>query len=263
MGTVDAVIVNYRTPELTVEAARSCISDALVRDVIVVDNASGDGSPQRIAQGLASDRVRLIALQDNRGFGAGNNAGAAASRAEFLFFLNSDAALTPGALGTLVHALETHPGAGVAAPRLVLGDGVTEQPGAYGKLPTPWSILCRTGGRACPLEAAEWVSGAAFLVRRELFEQLGGFDERFFLYYEDLDFCRRVRSRRLGVKVVEGATVIHKGGASQPSGREQKARYFASQDLYLKLAGLSWWGRALVKAARWPYVAFGRLFLWR
>ncbi len=186
---MSAVIVHYRTPSETARAARAVAETSPGTEILVVDNASGDGIAARLAS--EAPPVRVVSEASNRGFGAACNRGARETDRPLLLFLNSDAYVRPGAVDALVSALEASPGAAAAAPRLLNPDG-SLQPSIQ-RLPSPWRIFCEssglaflTGGRA-PFaghsamradhgrpRVVEAVKGAALLVRRSDFEAAGG-----------------------------------------------------------------------------------------
>lgn len=196
---------------------------------VVVDNASTDGAPSTI-----SDLpVTVLALTDNRGFGAGCNAGAAKGAAPYLLFLNPDATIDDDSLGRLVSVLDENDVVGLAAPRILEPDGsLAFSQRRFPRLRSTYARalflhrIFRRAGWADELVrdpsayeisgSPEWVSGAAMLVRRTAFEQIGGFDERFFLYCEDKDLCRRLRAAGYDIRYEPGATARHRGGESAP-----------------------------------------------
>jgi N-acetylglucosaminyl-diphospho-decaprenol L-rhamnosyltransferase len=234
MSVVTLVIVTFNTGAL----ARACIEGAAADlgaiewDGVVVDNASSDGSVATL-QGLA--RTRVIANARNVGFGAAVNQAVRGADAPLLWLLNPDCAVEPGAFAALRETLTRHLDCAIAAPRLLNADG-SVQASARGE-PTAWtglfgrhSLLTRffpssaAARRNLPaqglvdsgVESAEvdWVMGAAMLIRRDAFDRVGGFDERYFLYWEDADLCRRLRQIGLATRYVPGAIVGHPGGAS-------------------------------------------------
>lgn len=228
-GRVSAVIVHYKTPDETVEAARAVAETAPEAEIVVVDNASGDSIAERLAAEVPSARAALE--PENCGYGAGCNRGAQETRRELLLFLNSDAHLQRGAVDALIAALDRDAKAAAVGPRLENPDG-TLQPSIL-RLPTLWRIFCESSGLAFlsggrgPLSghsatredhstarAVECVKGAALLVRRSAFEEVGGFDERFFLYAEESDLCARLRARGWRVLFEPAARIVHRGGAS-------------------------------------------------
>jgi N-acetylglucosaminyl-diphospho-decaprenol L-rhamnosyltransferase len=191
--------------------------DALGRagvPALVVDNASQDGSAD-LAQGRGAQVIRNAR---NEGYGRANNIGARAASSEFLLVVNPDVALDEAAVAELVAAARRYPDAGLLAPRIVEPDGrVFYQPtsllAAY--LTNPGGRLAVPEGDAC----APFFSGACFLVRRELFLALGGFDEAIFLFYEDDDLCRRIGDAGAALVYVPSAVARHARGRSSAPGR--------------------------------------------
>lgn len=236
------VVVNYRTDELTVRAVESVLGEDDVREVVVVDNASGDKSAEFLREALTDERVLVVDAGRNGGFGAGVNLGAARCRSPLLLVLNSDATVVPGSLAALASALLADTGIGVLAPAVVLPDG-TLQADAFGRLPRRWELLLPgpirwTGGGAGERRPG-WVSGVAMLVRMHDFRSVGGFDERFGMYFEDVDLCRRLQAGGRSVARLPEATVVHAAGASWRSRRDRKRRYHRSKALYAERLGAS------------------------
>lgn len=197
-------------------------------EVIVVDNASTDGTPD-----LVRDRypaVRLIANLANRGFGAANNQGMAAASGRYILLLNPDTVVLPGALETMVAFLEAHPRVGVVAPRLLNPDGSLQRnafrfPGllqvALDLFPVhPRLMDSALNGRyrrepqATGPFAIDHPLGAALLVRHEIWEATGGFDEDYFMYAEEVDWCWRIHQAGWMIWQVPEARIIHYGGQS-------------------------------------------------
>lgn len=255
---VATIIVNFRTPKLTIDAVRSVLDEPETAQVIVVDNASGDDSEVTLRSGLPDDpRVELIVAGENRGFGAGNNLGARAATAPILFLLNSDALLHAGSMRLLVAALEEHPEVGIVAPRLLLQDG-TEQSDAYGAFPTVLSIARnRLPAARDPLHP-DWVTGAAMMMRRSEFLDLGGFDERIFMYGEDSKLCSDYARRGLGTIRVPEAKVTHLVGQSRTSSEAQRAQHLAGRDILMRSRGTPQWVLNLIGVGRRLNDRFGR-----
>jgi hypothetical protein len=185
-------------------------------ELIVVDNGSSDGSVGWI--GRSFPEVRLVTLAENVGFAAGNNVGAKSARGGYLAFLNNDAEPQPHWLQSLRKALDAHPHAAIAASKIVFmhdpsvvdsaGDGLTRWGGGFKRLrgrPASEALETREIFGAC---------GAACLVRREVFEEVGGFDERFFAVYEDVDLSYRIQLRGYSCLYVPEALVLHAGSAT-------------------------------------------------
>lgn len=189
---------------------------------IVVDNASRDGSAE-IAQAHGATVIRNAA---NEGYGRANNIGAAAAHSEFLLIVNPDVVVEEGAPAALLAAAGRYPDAALFAPRIVEPDGrVFYQPTSLlaAHLTNPGGKLALPEGDAC----APFFSGACFLLRRELFRRLGGFDEEIFLFYEDDDLCRRIGDAGAALVYVPSAVARHRrGGSSTPApGRIFNARW--------------------------------------
>jgi GT2 family glycosyltransferase len=227
---VDVVIVSYNS-EQKLPRCLDGLASAEGVHVAVVDNASQDGSLEVVARYAA----RAIALDWNSGFAHGCNVGWKAGAAPFVLFLNPDAAIDAEALSVLVSRLEGDDALGLVAPRIVHEDGtLSHSLRRYPSLPRAFAqalFLHRLVPRAAWADevvrdpavydrpgSPDWVSGACLLIRRSLLETIGGFDERFFLYSEDVDLCRQVREAGAEIRYEPAATCVHAGGASAPPG---------------------------------------------
>jgi GT2 family glycosyltransferase/lipopolysaccharide/colanic/teichoic acid biosynthesis glycosyltransferase len=208
-------------------AAQEAERAALDTEFVVVDNASTDGQPAALC--VVFPEITLIRNARNRGFGAAVNQGFRASSGRRVLLLNPDAELTVGALGPLLAALDD-PSTALAAPRLVLPDGRPQESprnfydlAAVAARRTPWGRTQR--GRAAadrhllaPEESADvdWVTGAAMLLERDAVPETGPFDERYFLYFEDVDLCRRLHASGRRIAFRADSEVAHRfGGASR------------------------------------------------
>lgn len=249
--SVDTVIVNFRTKELTLDAVKSVLDEPQTKSVIVVENGSEDDSAAWLAENLKDSRIKLLVSEKNLGFGGGNDLGAGSASAEFVFFLNSDATLEPGGLALMVERLND-PTVGVVGSAIYLPSGEL-QPNVFGLFPTPSRILSRRAASSSDSPEPDWVSGAAMMVRRAEFLDLKGFDERLFMYMEDVDLCKRYRDRGLRVVREPSAKVVHLGGGSKASSKAQKEQFRRSTDYYLEKHGFSASSRAAVKAVRALY----------
>jgi hypothetical protein len=224
---VSAVIVHYRARHETVESALAVFRTTPGTEIVVVDNASGDSIGGRLATVVPS--ARLVTESSNRGYGAACNRGARETTRPNLLFLNSDSVARPGAVEALLGVLEKDDRAAVVGPRLENPDG-TLQPSIL-RLPTLGRVFFESSGLAflsggrlrghsatredhSRAQEVEAVKGAALLVRRTAFEEVGGFDERFFLYAEESDLCARLRRRGWRILFEPSARVVHRGGAS-------------------------------------------------
>jgi N-acetylglucosaminyl-diphospho-decaprenol L-rhamnosyltransferase len=226
---VDAVVVSYRSAATLRECVKSLLAIPGV-GVTVVDNASPDDTLATI-EDLDAEMIRS---PRNGGFSYGCNLGAARGDAPFVLFLNPDARMAAGALDALVEALTTDPEAGLAGPRLLEGGELAWSQRRFPRLRSTFAqalFLHRLLPRASWTDelirdpaayqrpgTPEWISGACMLVRREAFEVIGGFDERFFLYCEDADLCLRLRNAGYEVRFEPAAKVDHVGGGSSGTG---------------------------------------------
>ncbi len=252
MPDVTAVIVNYRTPELTKGAARSCLSEPDVSEVIIIDNASGDESADILTNTFRGQRVRVMENDSNEGFASATNKGINRSRTEYAFVLNSDAFVLEGAIGILLERMRADAEIGVIGPEVLLDDAKTPQPGNYGPFPSARSIFLRDQTVENPLEP-DWISGVAMMVNRRFMLEIDGFDNEYFMYFEDVDLCRRIWEHEKRVVREPKAKVIHFGGKSNVSSFRRKRMYYASQDRYLENARVSPLVRNMVKLSRWPF----------
>ena len=245
--TVSAILVNYNAGEDLRRALQS-IADELHDyswQAIVVDNASTDGSA-----GIATDfnsRVAVIHNDQNVGFARGVNQGLAVALGRFVLVMNPDCRLVAGAIAELRAVLEAHQGCAIVGPKLLNPDG-SVQGSARGD-PDMWTgLFGRTGslGRMLPWlpisrrnvvsdEAVrsghtsvvvDWLSGACMFARPEALAIVHGFDERYFLYWEDADLCRRLRAAGYHVRYVPGATAIHRVGQSSRTTQAAAIRAF-------------------------------------
>jgi len=249
-----AVLVNYNAgPEL--RRALQSVADEMGGhgwEAVVVDNASVDGSAA-IAEEFAP-QARLVRNAANVGFGRGINQGVAASSAPLVLIMNPDCRLVAGAIASMRAELVAHPSCAIVGPRILDPDGGV-QGSARGDPDILTGLFGRTGllrrllpslpvarrnvltgaalANAESSAAVDWVSGACMLARRAAFLAVGGFDERYFLYWEDADLCRRLRARSYQVRYVPGATAVHRVGHSSRTVRAASVRAFhASAYLY-------------------------------
>jgi GT2 family glycosyltransferase len=228
---VSVVVVSWNTKEVL----RQCLASVrahlaeVAHETIVVDNASGDGSAEMVAADFPE--ARLVRNRTNVGFGAANNVGMLGARGEFFLLLNSDARLVDGSIGKLVELLRTRPRVGVVGPRLRYEDGrlqpsaqrfdalrlrAVEELGLYKLLPRARAGRLLLAGYFDHEQEvdADWILGACMLVRREAFEQTGGFDPAIFLYGEEEEWCYRIRAAGWAVVFSPVAEVVHIGHVS-------------------------------------------------
>lgn len=228
------IIVNYNTGSLLKEAIgrlRSAAAGLSIR-IAIVDNASRDGSVALIKAEFPD--CELIANEINRGFGRANNQALALAEGRYVLLLNTDAFVAPETLVKTVGYMDTHPRCGILGAKLVGADGAV-LPSAR-NFPTPWNLfLSRTGlSRVFPaarmvddatwdyaaVRECDWVPGCFYLVRKEVIDQVGLFDPRYFLYYEEVDHCLAAKRAGWQVACFPGTSVVHIGGESAKTERE-------------------------------------------
>lgn len=277
------VIVNYRTARMVVDCLAALAIPGTVPDdtgIVVVDGASGDDSCEIIATAIQrngwSDRVGFLPLSVNGGFAYGNNRGLEHAitrfgRPDYVLFLNPDTVPRPGGLAPLVAFMDASPRAGIAGSRLEDPDE-TQQACAF-RFPSPinefesqirfgpmtrlfqrWRVVREFSEK--PI-AVDWVSGASMIVRMQVIDEIGVMDEDFFLYYEELDFCRRAAQRGWECWHVPQSRVVHLVGQSTgvtlrhgkrprrpPYWFESRRRYYAKHHgrLYAVGADMAWIG---------------------
>jgi N-acetylglucosaminyl-diphospho-decaprenol L-rhamnosyltransferase len=250
MTPMAVAIVNANT----CEHLRACLATVRAEapaEVVVVDNASADGSVAMVQADYPE--VRLLTNATNLGYGAGANQALAACAAPYVLLLNSDTRLAPGALAALRLHLERHPRAAIVGPRLVNPDG-SLQASCY-PFPTPLHTFLENSDAAVRVgrlvrgyfpvlrdsylrtwshtsaRVVPWVKGAALAIRRTAFDAVGGFDPAFFMYSEDTDLCYRLALAGWEVHFAPVTTVVHVGGASTIQLRTDMAVQFLTSTL--------------------------------
>ncbi|WP_300551138.1 glycosyltransferase family 2 protein [Roseovarius sp.] len=278
------IILNWRTPEMSLqscEAARIAMQD-IAGEIVIVDNDSGDGSFDALQDGTKGlDRVRVVQSGRNGGFGAGNNAGMRAGLSDgappdYVYILNSDAFPAPDAIAHLLAHLETTPEAGLVGSYIHGSDGAAHVacfrfPSIAGEFEGaarmgPVSRLLKR--HVVPLAVqqsncrVDWLAGASLMIRQSVLDKIGGFDERFFLYFEETDLCLRAARAGWQTHFVRQSEVKHIGSVS--TGMKTWARvpdyWFASRRHYF----VKNHGRAYAVAATLAHLGGGMLGqVWR
>jgi N-acetylglucosaminyl-diphospho-decaprenol L-rhamnosyltransferase len=232
-------------------------------EVIVIDNASTDGSPDMVRTEFP--QVHLIANDENRGFTAANNQGLAAGQGRYFLLLNPDTEVVGDALATMVHYMDAHPQTGALGPQLCYPDGSLQS--SRRRFPTLATALVEstivqewwTDNRLVrrytmadtpddAIQPVDWVVGACLLVRRHVYEQVGGLDEGFFMYSEELDWCRRIKDAGWEVVYLPTATIVHHEGKSSEQVvparhihfQSSKVRYFRKHHGSFQAEALRW-----------------------
>lgn len=229
---LSVIIVNLNTRDLLHACLRSLVPALIAGDaeVIVVDNGSSDDSCTMVTTEFP--QVRLIALRENRGFAVANNLGMREARGRYFLVLNSDTEIIGDALTQICDFMDAHPDVGALGPKLLNTDGTLQYscrrfPSFRTALFHRYSLMTRLFprnrfsseylmtdvGHDRTMDV-DWVSGAALVVRREVFESLGGFDEGFFMYAEDVDWCYRIKQAGWRVVYLPEAQILHHIGQS-------------------------------------------------
>jgi N-acetylglucosaminyl-diphospho-decaprenol L-rhamnosyltransferase len=263
------VIVNWNVRDLlrrclqSIEAEASQAFGGFALEIVVVDNASTDGSVEMVRAEFPN--VRLIANDKNRGFTVANNQGLALGQGRYLLLLNPDTEVTGGALATMVRSMDGHPEIGALGPQLRYPDGSLQS--SRRRFPTfatalvestvvqEWwgdnRVLRRYYMADTPddaIQSVDWLVGACLLVRRQAYEQVGGLDEDFFMYSEEMDWCRRIKDAGWLVVYLPTATVVHHEGRSSEQViparhihfQSSKVRYFRKHHGSFQAEVLRW-----------------------
>lgn len=265
------IIVNYRTAELVSDCLSSLeseVDDLGGGRVVVVDNDSGDSSVDELATLIAHEGwdswAEVSAMDRNGGFAFGNNAGikialASNEKPDYILLLNPDTVVRNGAIKHLVDFLESHPNAGIAGSSIENTNGEVEV--SAHSFPSPLSelegsarlgLITRLFSRyvvsppiQCNAHECDWISGASFLFRREVYETIGQMDDSFFLYFEEVDFCQRAKNKGWSTWFVPESRVVHLEGAATGISSTVKRRpsyWYNSRRRYLvKHYGVSGW----------------------
>ena len=234
------IILNYQTPRLTIDCLRSLESEVRSLSktyVVVTDNASRDGSVKQIQAAIEtegwSDWVSLMPLERNGGFAYGNNAAIAPALQSnnppsYFLLLNPDTVVRPGALSTLVDFMNKYPEVGIAGSRLEEPDSTPQRSafrfptlfsefdlalclGVVSKLLSKWVIAPPVPKETCQ---TDWVAGASMIIRREVFNSVGLLDEKYFMYFEEVDFCLKAKKSGWSCWYVPQSRVVHFVGQS-------------------------------------------------
>lgn len=268
---LSVIVVNWNVKTLLRDCLQSLLAAVraapeLTTEIIVVDSASTDGSPQLVRDEFP--QVRLLASEQNLGYAGGNNTGAAMAGGRYFFLLNPDTVVQPDALAHLVNFMDANPTVGAAGPQLRWPDGSLQS--NRRRFPTPGSLFwestllgqwfphnrhsrryhCADLPTDRPLPV-DWVVGAAILIRREAWQQVGPIDAEFFMYFEETDWCRRAAAAGWEIYYLPAAQVIHfEGKSSEQVVAARTLRFQKSKLRYTrKHFGASW-------------AAGLRLFLW-
>ncbi|WP_445634874.1 N-acetylglucosaminyl-diphospho-decaprenol L-rhamnosyltransferase [Nostoc sp. DSM 114161] len=258
--SVSIILVNYNGAELLPDCLNSIqkFIDIPSYEIIVVDNASSDSSVELIAEKFP--QVRLIKQTQNRGFGAGNNAGAKVASGKFLFLLNTDTIITYNILPHLIDLMQADSQIGIIGPKLLNPDGsfqISVSPalgikGEYEARQMHLNYLNNSERNSIEqkfqqTQEVDIVVGAAFFIRSSLFQELNGFDENFFMYFEESDLCQRAQYQGYKIIYTPDVSLIHlKGYSIQKSANAMAIEYRRSQ-IYFYEKHRPWWEQLLLR----------------
>ena len=250
------VIVSYKVPELLDNCIASVLAETrdLEYEILIVDNAPGDGSAEMIRGKYTPEKcphLRLLEPDDNLGFAGGNNFAAAQARGKRILLLNPDTVVLNGAIQKLWQFAESKPQAGIVGGRTVKADGSLE-PTCCWSDPGIWPLACKAfglnvlfrGNRIFDRESMGWwlrdddrqvdiITGCFLMISKELWDEVGGFDPRFFMYAEEVDLCWRVRNKGKEIWFAHEPEIIHLVGASAE--KASGSRLLAVNKALLKL----------------------------
>jgi N-acetylglucosaminyl-diphospho-decaprenol L-rhamnosyltransferase len=245
---VSILIISYNTVELTLECIESVYAQTrdISFEVIVLDNDSVDGSADAIARRFP--QVKLFCPGENLGFARGNNLAARlGATGRYLLLLNPDTLILDGAIQKVVAFADQHPKAGIVGGRTFFDDGTLNYNSCHGR-PTLWSLICLGTGLASLFRRSRWlnpeslgswkrdtvrevdaVTGCFLLINRALWDELGGFDESFFMYGEDTDLCLRAWAMGRSCMICPDAKLIHYGAQSDRVRPDKMVRLFRAK----------------------------------
>ncbi|MBD2346112.1 glycosyltransferase family 2 protein [Anabaena subtropica] len=257
---VSIILVNYNGADVLPDCLYS-IEKFIPKDdceVILVDNNSQDNSLDFVSQNFPD--ITIIKLQKNCGFGAGNNAGAKVARGKFLFLLNTDTVLTSNIFPPIIDLIENSLNVGIIGTKLLFPDKSFQISFAYkvgikGEYKTSRlyksiqekSQLIRLETNFQENKEVDFVTGAAFFIRTDLFKSLGGFDEKFFMYFEDSDLCQRVQNQGYKILYTPNVSLIHIRGHSMKKNTNAMAVEYRRSQLYFYQKHRPLWERLVLK----------------
>lgn len=252
------LILNYNTKDLLADCLKSIKKakpNHYTTEVIVIDNASTDGSPQMVEEKFPW--VKLVTSRKNLGFAKGNNLGIPESSGRYILFLNPDTIVFPEVLDGMIDFMDKHPKAGVSTCKVELPNGNLDE-ACHRGFPNPWNAFCHFSGLErlfsksqifsgyylgwLPLAKTHEIDacvGAFLLVRREVGEQINWWDEDYFWYGEDIDFCYRVKEIGFKVYCVPEYKIIHYKGASSGIKKQSESISTASRETKIRSAKAS------------------------
>lgn len=263
---VSIIVVSFNTREMTLACLRTVVAQTTVPyELIVIDNASSDGSAEAIAAEFPD--IRMMAETDNHGFAKANNIAAKDAVGEYLLLLNPDTLVLDGAIDVLLGFAGDEPQAGIWGGKTLYGDHSLNPGSCWGRM-TLWNVFCRTTGLTGIFSGSEFfngeaygawdrstqrrvdiVSGCFFLLKRKFWEELGGFDLSYVMYGEEADLCHRAVVKGADPQVTPNAVIVHYGGASEAVRSDMMVRLFRAK-ITLINRHFAGWSKPL---ARWLF----------
>ncbi len=234
MPELSFIIVNYQSEKYLKKCVASVLEKVKIIDfeIIVVNN------DQSKLNSFEDEKISVLEINKNVGFGKACNFGVEKARGELLCFLNPDAEIIKENIVEIIEEFKHYPKIGIIGPKILTSKNRIQK-WSVGRETGIWNLFCNKIGY-CAIwnnlekQEVDWVTGAAMFIRQELFQQLGGFDENFFLYFEDLDLCRRARLIGFKVLYFPDFHIKHQGGKSSVLKEKQKEAYYQSQDYYFQ-----------------------------
>lgn len=232
---ISFIIINYKDSPYLDKCIASIFKNAtnFPREIIIVNNLSKYFN--------ISQNVKILEISENKGFGNACNIGAREAQGKIFCFLNPDTEMISNDFEKIISEFEKDKKIGIIGPKLI-NENNNIQEWCVGVERNFWDIAKNNFGlkssqkiwKSEKKTECAWVSGASMFIRKDLFEKLGGFDEKFFLYFEDTDLCKRARNLNYKILYFPKFTVKHFGGRSFDSIKEQKKHYYSSQDYYFE-----------------------------
>jgi GT2 family glycosyltransferase len=255
------IILNYNAKDYVKKCIESVLSSDLKNiknEIIVIDNNSTDGSKDDLSKLQKKLKFQLILNKDNSGFSKGNNIGAKKSQGKYILFLNPDTFVSKNSLKEIYSFMEDNPEVGVSCPRLDLPDGTLTSASHRG-FPTPWNALSHFSGLSTLFPTSKYfsgytkgwlledkkphevdaISGGFFFVRRKAAEEVGWWDEDYFMYGEDIDFCYMLKQKGWKVMFLPQISVLHYHGVSSGIKTHSKEISTADRETRLRAAKAS------------------------
>lgn len=251
------IYVNFRSADLLARSLESLRKNGVLGEDVEIILANNDREEEEKLRYVAEKfSCELLSFPENRGFGWAVNRAAGSARGEYIGCINPDTEFLGDSLAPIARLFERYPKIGIVGAKIVGSDGIPEEWSA-GKNLSLWQIIRNNAGFPAGRRlwtgkkniSVGWVSGAALFIRKELFDRLSGFDERFFLYFEDVDLCYRAKRSGALVAFCPRLSFLHKGGMSHESKRSQKELFYDSQKKYFEKHRPKW-ERLLLETAR-------------